>query len=314
MTTRFAPSTTGHAHPGTLLSALLAWLDARSRGDRVILRFENLDPSRCKPEYLDAMAAHLAWFGLDWDAALTQSELRPQHEAALDRLQDLGVLYPCECSRSARQRSARRAPDGGFAYDNTCRGRSLPPGGWRAAGEPLRVRLPDEPIHLIDEGGVDLSQDPAADMGDPVVVRRDGAFAYHLVVVVDDAASGVDRVVRGRDIAPSSATQIALQRLLGVPTPRYRHHFLFLEPHGPKLAKFHGAVGVQELARHYSAHELCGFIAWAAGLQESAIPCHPRDLVASFSWQRVSSEDRVLRWQDDRLILDGARPLGTVHQ
>jgi glutamyl/glutaminyl-tRNA synthetase len=306
MTTRFAPSTTGHAHPGTLLAGLLCWLDARSRDDRVLLRFENLDPVRCKAAYLEAMRADLEWFGLDWDGIVIQSDLRPQHEAALDALAARGLLYPCECTRSQRRRSGRRAPDGGYAYDNTCRGRPLPPGGWRQADQPLRAQLPDQPIVLVDESGLDLSQHPSRDMGDPIVMRRDGAMAYHLAVVVDDAASGVDRVVRGRDLATSTATQVALQRLLGVPTPSYRHHALFLEPHGGKLAKFHGSVAAAELRQHYSAAELCGCIAWAAGLQDQPAPRSPRDLVASFAWQRVMEQDRVLVWRDNLLHLESA--------
>src|SRR5690606_24865195 len=121
-----------------------------------------------------------------------------------------GRLYPCRCSRKDRRQSGRRAPDGGWAYANTCRDRPLSPGGWRACDETLRVRLDDDAIRLVDEGGLDLSQTPARDMGDPIALRRDGVLAYHLVVVVDDAASGVTRVVRGRDLATSTATQVAL--------------------------------------------------------------------------------------------------------
>lgn len=307
MPTRFAPSTTGEAHPGTLMSALLCWLDARSRGDRIILRHENLDPDRCKPSLLDRMQADLAWFGLDWDAVLVQSDLRAQHDSALDALAAAGVLYPCRCTRSERRSGGRPAPDGGIAYENTCRGRPLPPGGWRATSEPLRVHVPDQRIELVDEGGAELSQNPARDMGDPIVMRRDRALAYHLAVVVDDARSGIDRVIRGRDIAPSTATHIALQRLLGLPTPMYRHHFLFLEPHGEKLAKLHGAASARTLAARYSADELCGLLAWAAGLMDAPAPCRPRDLVPSFSWARVVTQDRVLVWQDGALVVQDTR-------
>ncbi len=314
MATRFAPSTTGPAHPGTLLSALLCWLDARSRGDRIILRFEDLDPARCQPAYLDGMRAALEWFGLDWDREVVQSERAAAHRAALDSLQAQGRLYPCRCSRSRRRQSGRRSPDGGYAYGNTCRERALPAAGWAAAHEPLRVRLPAGRIELIDDLGVDLSQEPAIDMGDPIVVRRDGAIAYHLAVVVDDAAGiddgdridRIDRIIRGRDLASSTATHIALQRLLGIATPRYLHHFLFLEPHGDKLAKFHNSVGIDELERHYGPEKLCGFIAWAAGLQSgtSFEPCRPGDLVPGFSWTRVRRRDAILRWQDRRLQLE----------
>src|SRR4051812_16827302 len=126
MITRFAPSTTGAAHPGTLLSALLVWLDARSRGGRVVLRLEDLDPERSSPGLGAAMVDDLAWLGLEWDAVEVQSELAAQHHAALDRLAGAGALYPCRCSRSERRASGRRAPDGGWAYDNRCRDRPLP--------------------------------------------------------------------------------------------------------------------------------------------------------------------------------------------
>jgi glutamyl-Q tRNA(Asp) synthetase len=192
----------------------------------------------------------------------------------------------------------RRAPDLGWAYPNTCRGRALPAGGWRVAAEPLRVQLDDDRVTVIDEGGLDLSQTPAVDMGDPIVVRRDGVIAYHLVVVVDDAASGVDRVVRGRDIAPSTATQIVLQRLLGAPTPTYRHHLLLLEPRGGKLAKLHGSIGATQLRARHGGDELCGILAAAAGLRASPSPCRPAELIAEFDWARVGTTDRIATWTD----------------
>jgi glutamyl/glutaminyl-tRNA synthetase len=294
---RFAPSTTGEAHPGTLLSAVLAWLDARSRGDRVLLRLENLDHTRCRPGWADQMIDDLAWLGLDWDGVVDQRTRTADHDAALDRLAAAGRLYPCLCTRSDR-RGGRRAPDGGWAYPNTCRGRALPPGGWRAATDVLRLRLDDDRVELVDEGGLDLSQTPAAEMGDPIVRRRDGVLAYQLVVVVDDAASGVDRIIRGKDIAPSTATQVMVQRLLGVPTPTYRHHLLLLEPRGDKLAKLHGSVGATALRARYRADELCGIIAFAAGLRDRPEPCTPRDLVADFTWDRVGTEDRIATWTD----------------
>jgi glutamyl/glutaminyl-tRNA synthetase len=294
---RFAPSTTGEAHPGTLLSALLTWLDARSRGGRVLLRLENLDLVRCTPAWAEQMIGDLAWLGLDWDAVVDQQARRADHEAALDALDAAGRLYPCRCTRSDRA-GGRRAPDGGWAYPNTCRGRPMPAGGWRAATDVVRLRLDDDRVELIDESGLDLSQTPAAEMGDPIVRRRDGVLAYQLVVVVDDAASGVDRIVRGRDIAPSTATQVMVQRLLGVPTPVYRHHLLLLEPRGDKLAKLHGSVGATALRARYRADELCGIIAFAAGLLDRPAPCRPRDLVAGFTWSRVRDDDRVAVWTD----------------
>jgi glutamyl/glutaminyl-tRNA synthetase len=306
---RTAPSVTGEAHPGTLLSALLAWLDARARGDRFLLRLEDNDHTRDRPGLADALTSDLAWFGLDWDEVVLQSRQRALHEAALDRLAAAGLLYPCRCTRADRSASGRRAPDGGFAYDNVCRGRPLPPGGWRAAREqePVRAALPDRDVALVDEGGLDLAQHPAREMGDPIVVRRDGALAYHLVVVVDDDAAGVTRVVRGRDIAPSTATHLLLQESLGLARPTYRHHMLLLEPRGDKLAKLHGSVGAAALRARYRAPALCGLLAHAAGLADSAAPVTPAALLPGFTWDRVRQHDAVVRWTGEALEL-GAPP------
>ena len=304
---RFAPSTTGPAHPGTLLAGLLCWLDARSRAARVVLRLEDLDPERCRPEYARAFVDDLAWLGLDWDAVVLQSEARPRHEAALDRLAAAGLLYPCGCSRTAVRAAGQPAPDGGFRYPGTCRARALPAGGWRGCGEPLRLRLEPGLVEIRDESGADLSLDPGAAFGDPVAVRRDGAVAYRLASVVDDAAEGVNRIVRGRDLALTTAPQVALQRVLGLPTPVYRHHLLLLEDHGGKLAKFHGAVGAAELRARYTAAELCGFLAHAASLRPDVSPITPAGLLADFTWNRVPPADRVVRWQNGSLTLDPAR-------
>jgi len=170
----------------------------------------------------------------------------------------------------------------------------------RRGDDAVRVRLPDESIALVDDSGVELSQTPAYDMGDPVVLRRDDVIAYQLAVVVDDAAAQVTDVIRGRDIAPSTATQIMLQRLLGYPTPRYRHHFLLLEPAGDKLAKLHGSIPFTQLRARYSPAELCGVLAHAANLADR--PTTPRALVATFDWGRVPREDRVVRWDNGLVI------------
>ena len=280
---RFAPSATGRAHPGTLLAGLLAWLDARQRRARFVLRLEDLDPQRCTPDLARGLQDDLEWFGLDFDAVEIQSRHHARHAAALDQLAALGVLYPCSLSRSELQALGRRAPDGSWASDHHDRGRALPEGGWRACSEPLRVRLPD-------------------DLPDPVVRRRDGAVAYQLAVVVDDAAIGVTQIVRGRDIEPSTATQQALQKLLGLPTPTYRHHALLLEADGSgKLSKFHGAVAVPELQGRYTPAALCGFLAWCCGLSAAPQALRPHDLLATFAWERVITHDCAVHWDGTQL-------------
>ncbi len=303
MITRFAPSTTGHAHPGTLTSALLCWLAARKSGGHVILRLENLDPQRCLPEYTDAMIEELSWFGLDWDAIEFQHEHRKEHETALDRMADSDLLYPCSCSRARLKELGRSAPDGGFAYDNHCRKRKLPPGGWRSCAEPIRMRLPDDEIDVMDEAGHHINQLPVLDMGDPVVRRRDGAIAYHLACVVDDARIGATHLIRGRDLLPSAPVQHLIQRALGLPTPRYRHHFLLLETNGGKFAKFHQSVSVPTLRQHYSPESLCGWLAWAAGLRSRPVPVTPAELVSEFDWKKIRTDDLAVTWDGSRLSM-----------
>jgi len=299
---RFAPTTSGPAHPGTLLAALLCWLDARSRGASVSLRLEDIDSTRCTPESADDMRSALEWFGLDWDEVSLQSENRSSHEAALDRLADRGLLYPCACSRSEIKRSGDRAADGGWRYSGSCRDRPLPKGGWRAVQETLRLRLTSERVAPEDEGGVDLAQDPAAEMGDPVLLGRSGSIAYHLASVVDDGRQQISRVVRGRDLAASTAIHVTLQRLLEFPTPAYRHHFLLLEESGGKLAKLHGAVGWRELRAHYAPEALCGLLAEVAGLLETTAPIHPAELLAAFDWKWVRGEDFSMHWTGESLV------------
>ena len=232
------------------------------------------------------MERDLAWLGLDFDQTILQSERSPDHAAALDRLEGEGRLFPCRCTRSALRAVAPREPGGGLRYPGTCRARELPAGGWRESAEPLRVRL-----------------DSGSEFGDPVVRRRDGAVAYHLAAVVDDASTGVTRIVRGRDLEATTGLQNELRVLLGFPAPEHRHHLLLLEERGEKLAKLHGAVGTPELRAHYRPGELCGWLARAAGLVAEPVEMQPEDLLGEFAWEKVGVADRVVRWRPPHLVL-----------
>ncbi len=291
MITRFAPSTTGEAHPGTLLSALLVWLEARQRGGQAVLRLEDLDVTRVKAGWAAQLIDACAELGLAWNGTVLQSAQHAAHEAALDQLEAAGRLYPCACSRADRT-GGRRAADGGWAYENTCRGRALT-GGWRAQTEPIRLQLDDERVELVDDGGLDLSQTPAHDQGDPIVRRRDGVVAYQLAVVVDDASAQITDVIRGRDIAPSTATQVLIQRALHLPTPRYRHHFLLLEADRTgKLSKLHGSLPYSELRTRLAPEAILGQIAYVANLVPTPAPVRAGEIV--LDWVRVPTEDRAL--------------------
>lgn len=301
-TGRFAPTTSGRAHPGTLLAALLAWLDARSRQGRLVLRLEDIDPSARRPEARDGLLDDLRWFGLDWDELVWQSQRRADHEAALDALAAQGRLYECSCSRSTIAREGRPAASGGWVYPGTCRAHRVTE--WRRSRLNLRVELDPGLQTATDEGGTDLSQDLAAQMGDPLVRRPDGGVTYQLAVVVDDHAAGVTRVVRGRDLATSTATQVALRRLLGYPVPAYRHHLLLLEPQGGKLAKLHQSVGADQLRRGLTAPQLLGFLARLAGLPVEEPEPSWGQVLAAFSWDSVRTGDAVVTWDGRSLRAD----------
>ena len=261
----------------------------------MLLRLEDIDHTRLRPGQSDAMVSALQWLGIDWDQLVVQSDLATQHEAAIDNLAQQGRLYACGCSRRLRREEGRRSPDGGFAYNNRCRERGLTLENWRSCTKSIRVRLPDTRVELCDDGGLDLSQNPAMEMGDPIVRRSNGVLAYHLVVVVDDAASFVTNVIRGRDLAGSTATQVQLQTLLGMTQPTYRHHFLLLEAREDggteKLAKMHGSVPFESLAAQFSGPVFCGKLARLAGLRENDEPCTPQELLPDFDWKHVRDDD-----------------------
>jgi glutamyl/glutaminyl-tRNA synthetase len=305
---RYAPTPSGPAHPGTLLAGLLCWLDARSRGAHLLLRLEDVDRERCSPEFADEMRAALHWLGMDWDAEAVQSHRHASHVTALDHLAHQGLLYPCDCSRNEVRRAGVRAADGGWRYPGTCRERPLPAAGWRTCQQALRLRLPGATVAVQDEGHRSLCQEPLADLGDPVVRRRDGSIAYHLAVVMDDGSDSITRVVRGHDLAPATAIHRALQQALDLPTPNYRHHLLLLEESGGKFAKFHGAVGWRELRSHASAERVTGVLAHAAGLLETPEDATPAALLAAFDWARVERRDQVMRWESGVLSLVGPGP------
>src|SRR4051812_8137860 len=223
MTGRFAPSPTGDLHLGNLRTALLAWLFARSSGRRFLMRMEDLDRGRVREGVEERQLADLRALGIDWDGPVArQSERVELYEAAIERLD----TYPCFCTR-AEIREAASAPHGVVgAYPGTCRSLSAAErAALEASGRPpaLRVRA---------DGTVD----------DFVVRRRDGAFAYNLAVVVDDAEMGVDQGVRGPDVSDSTPRQVWLAGALGLPAPGYVHVPLVLGPDGARLAKRHGDV------------------------------------------------------------------------
>jgi glutamyl-tRNA synthetase len=288
-TGRFAPSPTGDLHLGNLRTALLAWLFARSRGGRFLMRMEDLDRGRVRAEYYDRQLADIAALGIDWDGPVVrQSERTALYEDALGRLD----TYPCWCTR-AEIREAASAPHGDLpegAYPGTCKRLTAAQRSEReASGRPPALRL--------DAHGASVEFDDellgrSAGVVDDFVLRRgDGAFAYNLAVVVDDGEQRVDQVVRGADLVDSTPRQLLLSRLLDLPDPAYAHVPLILGADGARLAKRHGAVTLADRrALGESPGDVLAFLARTLGMSATK----PAELVEEFDAARLPREPTLL--------------------
>ena len=270
LVTRFAPSPTGHLHLGSVYSALFAWRLARGADGRFLVRMEDIDQTRCKPEYAQRMLDDLAWLGLDWDGDVrVQSRHFDDYRAALAQLDGMGLLYPCFCTRAqiaAEIAAAGGAPHGpdGPVYPGTCRSMVREEAEARiAAGEQPAWRLHMSlasaqagPLAFYDRGRGRIACDPLR-FGDVVLARKDLPTSYHLAVTVDDALQGVTLVTRGEDLLDATDIHRLLQALLGLPEPDYWHHQLLLGPDGKRFAKRDRSVSVPDLrAAGHSAAEV----------------------------------------------------------
>lgn len=236
---RFAPSPTGPLHFGSLVAALASFLDAKANGGRWLVRIEDIDETRCDPAYATDILRTLQAFGLQWDGEVTvQTARKALYGAVLQRLQSQGLVYACGCSR---KEIADSATDGveGPVYPGTCRHKEL-----SAYGNSMRIRTTMDKIFFTDLVQGEIEQNVGKDIGDFVLKRRDGLFAYQLAVVADDADQGVTHVVRGADLLDSTARQIYLQQLLGYPTPEYLHIPVAVNARGQKLSKQTLAIAV----------------------------------------------------------------------
>lgn len=303
---RFAPSPTGRMHAGNVFSALMAWLVAKSQGGRIVLRIEDLDRERSKPAYVDAAQRDFALLGLTWDVGpVFQHDRDEAYEAAFDLLQKRGLVYPCFCTRADLH--AASAPHQGekLVYPGTCR--HLTDMQRAARARELEACLPSrKPAWrlMVDERTIavdDLFQGRYAqrldtECGDFLIRRSDAAFAYQLAVVVDDAACGVNSVVRGVDLLCSTPQQVYLQDLLGYPHARYAHVPLFVARDGRRLAKRNRDAALDELLAQLGSPEaVVGHIAYTAGLLEADEPATPEELLHVFdpAAQRAAWQDRI---------------------
>ena len=242
---RFAPSPTGPLHLGSLVAAVASWLDARAAGGRWLLRMEDIDHLRCEPGAADTILRQLEAYGLVWDGAvLHQSQRDDAYAAALDALRAQGAVFACTCTRSQLAQAPRNA-EGEIIYPGTCR--LHPPA--KMSAQAWRVRIEEVSAHFHDRVRGELEQDLAGEVGDFIVKRADGLFAYQLAVVVDDAFQGVTHIVRGADLLWNTPRQIYLQTLLGLPTPVYAHVPLITNAAGQKLSKQTLAPALPERGR-----------------------------------------------------------------
>ena len=259
---RFAPSPNGHLHLGHAYSALFTEVWAKRLGGTMLLRLEDTDPTRCKPEFAEAILEDLRWLGLDWpEPVMVQSTRFAIYAAHADRLRELGLLYPCFCARSeVAAHAVGLDPDGAPLYGGTCRHLSPQIVAERLErGDPVQYRLDGgKAIGLAGPLTFTLAQPTPLDRpqiryarpevwGDVVIQRKSTPTSYHLSVVVDDAAQGITLVTRGRDMEPSTEIHVLLQMLLNLPQPLYTFHKLILGPDGRKLSKSQHSPSLREL-------------------------------------------------------------------
>ena len=288
---RFAPSPSGRMHLGNAFAALLAWLSVRAQGGTMVLRIEDLDPARCRPEYAAQLRADLRWLGLDWDSeAPQQSQRTAAYAAAFDRLS--GQVYPCYCSRGELlAASAPHLADGRSVYPGTCRSLTPAQRAEKTKAPSWRLIVPDREIAVEDRLQGRYAENLARETGDFILRRADGVYAYQLAVVVDDAAAGVTEVVRGRDLLSSTPRQMYLYELLGAPAPAYAHVPLLLAEDGRRLSKRERDLDLGALSRRTTPERLLGQLACWAGLRGTPEAATARELAAEFDWVRVRRAD-----------------------
>lgn len=289
--TRFAPSPTGDLHLGGAWTALASWVWARSRGGEHIVRIEDLDRMRVLYGSEERILEDLAWLGLDWDGAPQHQSARFEvYEAALGTLFRKDLIYPCDCSRTEIARVAS-APheDEELIYPGTCSGRDRGRGMRRTPA--LRVRVPDEVVVYDDLIQGHVAQNLQSEVGDQVLRRGDGVFAYQLAVAIDDVAGQVDVVVRGADLLSSTPRQIWLARTLGAEPPRYAHVPLVVGPDGSRLEKRSRAPTLRVLRKAgLTPERVVGELAFGLGLSPTNEPVTPRALAAACA-------DRAIAWR-----------------
>ena len=297
---RFAPTPSGRMHLGNVFAALVAWLSVRSRGGEMVLRMEDLDTQRTSGEFAEILRQDLAWLGLDYDRETPpQSQRGPVYDRYFEMLRDLGLIYPCYCTRSQLHSvNAPHLSDGTYVYTGTCRDLTQEQTAAFDRKPAWRVMVPDQVWEVNDLVQGRFQMNLATDCGDMVVRRADGVYVYQLAVTVDDGEAGVTEVVRGMDLLSSAPRQMYLQELFGFPQPVYGHVPMLLAPDGRRLSKRDRDLDLGELRKRVTPEKLIGTLAFAAGLIDRSEPVSARELAGEFSWNRLHGDAIYLNGQD----------------
>ena len=289
---RFAPTPSGRMHLGNVFAALIAWLSVRSRDGEMVLRMEDLDTQRTSGEFARQLREDLRWLGLDYDRETPpQSQRSAVYDGYFDRLQDMGLLYPCYCTRSQLHSvNAPHLSDGTYVYPGTCR--KLTPE-QRAAmnrSPAWRVMVPDRQWCFTDRVQGEYRLNLKKECGDMVVRRADGVYVYQLAVTVDDGEAGVTEVVRGMDLLSSAPRQMYLQELFGFPHPEYGHVPMLLAPDGRRLSKRDRDLDLGQLQKWVSPEAVIGTLAFSAGLIDRREPISAKELAKEFRWSKLTGD------------------------
>jgi len=299
---RFAPTPSGRMHLGNVFCAMLAWLSVRSKNGEMILRIEDLDPARCKQEYSEILIDDMLWLGFDWDKggledSYVQSRRSDVYRTYIDILEKMKLTYPCFCSREElHAANAPHTSDGTYIYPGTCRLLTAEERSLRVKKPAIRIIIPDKVVSFTDRHLGYYAENLALNCGDYIIRRSDGVYAYQFAVVIDDALMGINEVVRGVDLLPSTARQMHLFDLLGFPAPEYYHVPLLLSEDGRRLSKRDRDLDIGVMRdRGILPEYIIGHLAYSAGLIERDEPAKLSDLISCFSWDKVKKENIYLK-------------------
>ncbi len=289
---RFAPTPSGRMHLGNVFAALIAWASVKSKNGEMVLRMEDLDTQRTSADFAQILREDLVWLGLNWDRETPpQSRRSGVYDEYFEKLREMGLLYPCFCTRSQLHSvNAPHLSDGTYVYTGTCRNLTEQQ---RAAFDrkpAWRVIVPDKIWEVNDLVQGHYTLNLATECGDMVVRRADGVYVYQLAVTVDDGEAGVTEVVRGMDLLSSAPRQMYLQELFGFPHPEYGHVPMLLAPDGRRLSKRDRDLDLGELRKRVTPEQLIGTLAFASGLIDQNTAISAKELAAEFTWEKLRGD------------------------